>query len=57
MKEAAIEQKVKSVEKIREAGKPKGALAPSFQDDEKSNEIEKAVKSNELKRSHVRARK
>ncbi len=30
MKEAAIEQKIESVEKIGEAGKPKAALAPSI---------------------------
>ncbi len=30
---------------IEEAGKPKAALAPSIQDDEKSKELEKAVKS------------
>ena len=39
------------MEKIGEAGKPKAALAPSIQDDEKSKELEKAVKSNELKKA------
>ncbi len=57
MKEAAIEQKIESVEKIGEAGNPKAALAPSIKDDEKSNELEKSVKSIELKKSCVRERK
>ncbi len=48
MKEAAMEHKIESVQKIGEAGKLKAALAPSIQDDEKSKELEKALKSNEL---------
>ncbi len=39
------------MEKIGEAGKPKAALAPSIKDEEKSNEMENAVKSNELKKA------
>ncbi len=41
MKEAAIEQKIKSVEKIGEAGNPKAGFIPTNQDDEKSNELER----------------
>ncbi len=38
------------MERIEEAGKPKAALAPPVWDDEKSKELEKAGKSNELKK-------
>ncbi len=48
----ATEKDNKNGEKDEEAEKPKAALAPSIKDDDgKSKELQKDVKSNELKKS------
>ncbi len=40
------------MKRIKEAGKPKAAVVPMIKDDdEKSKELQKDVKSNELKKS------